>query len=156
MLITLLFLSIVILISIVKDLNNIGIAANYIFGAINATIAITNIQISFANLKARLISRSTTFQAEISLLNTYQKYIDSKHNALSIEHKTDIHKHFLKQIDIYCKYILDGLLIQNLCGDTLKEYIQTFYTPYKEKENKTYKNIENYMEKYYPQKNITT
>ncbi|WP_104750536.1 type IV secretory system conjugative DNA transfer family protein [Helicobacter cynogastricus] len=91
--------------------------------------------------------KSTTLEIEKFFVEAYQKYMDTECKCLSNIHKENMQDSFLMAIDICCKYVMNGVLDHELCGDSLRRHIQNFRYPIKVEIGK-YENICRYMERF--------
>lgn len=132
------------------DFDNVSsniVAIIALFIAVIAAIA-TIISIIVAQ---RIFRRSFTLQTEIFMLNAYKEFVNIASDSTIDEWiQTRTKTQFLMAIDLYCKYVLNGLLDKQLSNDNqyfYKEVIKMFNDEIKAN-IKEYNNIADYVEKY--------
>lgn len=99
----------------------------------------------------KIFRRSFTLQTEIFMLNAYKEFVNiASDSTINGESQARAKTQFLMAIDLYCKYVLNGLLDKQLSYDNqhfYKEVIRMFSDEIKAN-IKEYNNIADYIEKY--------
>ena len=94
-----------------------------------------------------VFKRSTTLQMEIFILNAYKDYMKYYDKDIQEQELNNLTTQFLMAIDLYCKYILNGHLDNELSSDNanfIKEVIKVFENNIREN-LKDYNNINDYI-----------